>query len=263
MIKVKFLQKIVMLGMMAASFFAHGAEVSVAVAANFTAPMQKIAQGFEQDTGHKALLSFGATGNFYTQIKNGAPYQVLLSADSQTPQRLVTEGAALGASRFTYAMGKLVLWSKNPQTVDGMGLVLRRKPTEKLASANPKLAIANPKLAPYGVAAMQTLEALGVLALWQDKLVVGNNISQTFQFVSTANADLGLVALSQVYKNGQLSEGSAWIVPSNLYQPLFQDAVLLAKGKDSPAALALLKYMRTPAVQQIIQSYGYDLAQSK
>lgn len=228
------------------------AEVSVAVAANFTAPMQKIAQAFEQDTGHKAALAFGSTGNFYAQIRNGAPFQILLAADDETPARIEREGLGVANSRFTYATGKLVLWSKQAGLVDDKGDVLRSGTFERMA-------IANPKLAPYGLAAMETLTKLGLLQSLTPKFVQGENISQTYQFVATENAALGFVALSQVFADGRIKEGSAWMVPANLHTPIQQDAVLLVTGKDNPAALALLGYLRGDKAKGIIRSFGYAI----
>jgi molybdate transport system substrate-binding protein len=225
-------------------------EVSVAVAANFTAPMQRIAAQFEADTGHKAVLSFGATGKFYAQIKNGAPFDVLLAADDETPARLEKEGQ--GGSRTTYAIGKLVLWSKQPGLVDDRGEVLKAARFERLA-------LADPKLAPYGAAAVEAMTRLGVLDALRPKLVQGENIAQTYQFVATGNAQLGFVALSQVWADGKLKEGSAWLVPGSLYSPIRQDAILLNKGKDNPAAAALLQYLRGVKAAGIIRAYGYDL----
>jgi molybdate transport system substrate-binding protein len=230
---------------------AHADTVSVAVAANFTAPMQKIAAAFEADTGHKAELSLGATGKFYAQIVHGAPFQVLLSADDTTPARLEREGKAVAHSRFTYAIGTLVLWSAQPGTVDAKGDVLKSGDFKHLA-------IANPKLAPYGAAALQVMEKLGVATALQPRLVQGENIAQTFQFVSTGNAQLGFVALSQVMADGTIRSGSAWQVPASLHEPIRQDAVLLMPGKDSAAASALLTYLRGSKARAIIQSYGYS-----
>lgn len=229
---------------------AHADTVSVAVAANFTAPMQKIAAAFEADTGHKAELSFGATGKFYAQITHGAPFQILLSADDTTPARLEHEGKAVAQSRLTYASGALVLWSAQPGYVDAQGDVLK--------TGNFKhLAIANPKLAPYGAAAVQVMDKLGTTAALQPRLVQGENIAQTFQFVATGNAQLGFVALSQVMVDGKILSGSAWQVPASLHDPIRQDAVLLQSGKDSAAAAALLTYLRGAKARAIIQSYGY------
>jgi len=236
---------------------AKAEEVTIAVAANFTAPMQKIAQAFEQDTGHKALLAFGATGKFYAQIKNGAPFAVLLSADDETPARLEKEGVAVAGTRFTYAVGRLALWSKNASLVDDKGQVLLSNTTAK--NSFKKLAIADPKLAPYGAAAMEVIERMGVFTKVRPKLVQGDSIGQAFQFVMTENAELGFVALSQISIDGRITQGSAWVVPQDLYTPLKQDAVLLALGKDNAAALALMKYMRTDRAQTIIRSYGYSL----
>lgn len=230
---------------------AHAGQVQVAVAANFSAPMQQIAAAFEQDTGHKALLSMGSTGKLYAQIRNGAPFQVLLAADDETPARLEREGAAVPGTRFTYAVGRLMLWSKKPGLVDDKGAVLLRGEFDRIA-------IADPKLAPYGAAAVEVLNALHVQAAVQAKLVQGENIAQAYQFVSTGNATLGFVALSQVWADGKLSEGSGWLVPAQLHQPLRQDAVLLTSGKDNPAALALLAYLQTDKARRIIHAFGYE-----
>lgn len=233
------------------AFPAWGDEVKVAVAANFSAPMQRIATEFEKDTGHKALVSTGATGAFYAQIKNGAPFEVFLSADDETPARLETEGAGVKSSRFTYAVGKLVLWSARPGLVDGKGEVLKKGDFSKLA-------LANPKTAPYGSAALEVMKKLGVRDVLQPRIVQGENISQTFQFVSTGNAELGFVALSQVWENGALKRGSGWIVPSSDYSPIRQDAILLNSGAGRPAAEALLAYLKSEKARNIIQSYGYE-----
>ncbi len=234
------------------SLASQSAEVQVAVAANFTAPMQKIAAEFEKDTGHKVLLSSGATGKFYAQIKNGAPFEVFLAADDETPAKLETEGDAVPGSRFTYAIGKLMLWSAQPGYVDDQGAVLKKGQFQHLA-------IANPKTAPYGAAAMEVLTHLNLLDAVQPKLVTGENIAQAHQFVATGNAQLGFVALSQVMENGKLTGGSGWQVPTKLYEPIRQDAVILAKGKDQPAAEALMKYLKGRKATAIIKSYGYDL----
>ena len=233
-------------------FSVQAAEVSVAVAANFTAPMQRIAVAFEQDTGHKAVLAFGSTGKFYAQIKNGAPFQVLLSADDETPARLEREGSGLAGTRFTYAIGKLVLWSRQPGVVDDKGEVLKRGGFERLA-------LADPKLAPYGAAAVEVLNGLGLLPALAPRFVQGENIAQTYQFVATGNAQLGFVALSQVMADGKLREGSAWVVPASLHAPIRQDAIVLSAGKDNAAALALMDYLRSDKARTIIRTFGYDL----
>lgn len=228
----------------------YAAEVSVALAANFSAPMQKIAAAFEQDTGHKAVLSTGATGKFYAQIRHGAPFQLLLAADQTTPERLEREGLAVAGTRFTYAIGQLVLWSTEPGLVDAEGAVLR---SERFT----RIALADPKLAPYGAAALETLDKLGLRQQLQSKFVQGENIAQTYQFVASGNAPLGFVALSQVFADGRIREGSAWIVPAELHNPLLQDAVILKAGADNPAALALADYLRGEKARSIMQSYGY------
>ena len=229
---------------------ARAAEVQLAVAANFAVPMQKIAAAFEQSTGHKVLLSSGATGKFYAQISQGAPFEVLLAADDETPRRLVQDGLAIAASQFTYAQGRLALWSPKQGVVDNTGAVL------KAASFN-HLAIANPKVAPYGVAATEVMIAMGVYSAIQPKLVQGESIAQAYQFVSTGNAELGFVALSQVYEHGRLRSGSGWVVPAQLHTPIKQDAVLLVRGRDNPAASALLGYLKTDAARAVMASYGY------
>lgn len=236
------------LGLLCATLNAQAAEVSVAVAANFTAAMQKIAPLFEQETGHKLSVAYGSTGRFYAQIKNGAPFQVLLAADDETPAKLEKDNLALPNSRFTYAVGRLVLWSKSPTLVDKQGDVLK---TDKFD----KLALADPRLAPYGLAAVETMQALGLLDKLKPRLVQGENIAQTFQFVSTQNAQLGFVALSQIPPQ----EGSAWLVPSHLHTPIRQDAVLLNKGKNEPAAAALLQFLRGEKARAIIRSHGYEI----
>ena len=231
---------------------AQAGDALLAVAANFTAPMQKIAQAFEQDTGHKAVLSFGATGSFYAQIKNGAPFDVLLAADDDTPLKIEKEGLSVVGSRFTYATGQLVLWSKQAGLVDDKGEVLRSGKFQKLA-------IANPKLAPYGLAATETLTQLGLLSELQPKIVMGESIGQTYQFLVTENAQLGFVALSQVFADGKITQGSAWVVPAKLHNPIQQDAVLLNSGKSNPAAAALLTYLKSDKARAIIKAYGYQL----
>jgi molybdate transport system substrate-binding protein len=230
---------------------AFAAEVRVAVAANFSAPMQAIAGAFEQATGHRALLAYGSTGKFYAQIQNGAPFEVLLAADDETPARLEHQGLAVTGTRFCYATGRLALWSPQRGFVDDRGEVLKR-------GRYAHLAIANPKLAPYGVAAIETLSGLGLLAALTPRLVQGENIAQTFQFVSTGNAELGFVALSQVYADGTFKSGSGWVVPARLHTPIRQDAVLLSQGKNNPAARALMTYLRSEKSQAIIRAYGYD-----
>ncbi len=230
--------------------YVQAATVQVAVAANFSAPMKQIAEAFEKETGHHVQQSFGSTGKFYAQIKSGAPFDVFLSADDETPTRLEAEGNTVAATRFTYAVGRLVLWSAKPDGVDASGEVLRRNQFRNLA-------IAAPKLAPYGAAALQTLTRLGLLGAVQPKFVQGESIGQAFNFVATGNAELGFVAMSQVFENGPLKSGSAWVVPTELYSPLRQDAVLLARGKANPAASALLQYLQSEPARAVMRRYGY------
>ncbi|KPX13097.1 Molybdenum ABC transporter periplasmic molybdate-binding protein [Pseudomonas syringae pv. delphinii] len=237
---------------MSGAAYANADEVQVAVAANFTAPIQAIATDFEKDTGHKLVAAFGATGQFYTQIKNGAPFEVFLSADDTTPAKLEQEGDTVKGSRFTYAIGTLALWSAKEGYVDSKGEVLK-------ANQYQHLSIANPKAAPYGLAATQVLSKMGLTDATKAKIVEGQSITQAYQFVSTGNAELGFVALSQIYKDGKLTSGSAWIVPDSLHDPIKQDAVILTKGKDNAAAKALVEYLKGPKAAAIIKSFGYRL----
>ena len=234
------------------SLSASAETVQVAVAANFTAPMQRIVADFEKDTGHKAVLSFGATGKFYAQITNGAPFEVFLSADDETPAKLEKELLIAPHSRFTYAIGKLVLWSAQDGYVDAKGEILK-------TGGFKHLSLANPKTAPYGAAAIEVLKKLGSFAGVEPRIVQGENIAQAHQFVATGNAELGFVALSQVYKDGKITSGSAWIVPANLYTPIRQDAAVLAKGKNNRAATALADYLKSDKARAVIKSYGYEL----
>jgi molybdate transport system substrate-binding protein len=224
--------------------------VQVAVAANFAAPMEEIAKAFYKSTGHQLKISTGASGKFYAQIKNGAPFQVFLSADEEKPAQLDKDGLTVQGTRFTYAIGKLVLWSADPAMVDGKGQILESNQFNKLA-------IANPKTAPYGEAAIESLTALKLKSQVEPKFVMGENISQTYQFVATGNAAIGFVALSQVTKDHKLIGGSAWIVPEKLYSPIKQDAVLLVNGKDSAAARQFLQFLKGEESLRVIRSYGY------
>ena len=227
--------------------------VNIAVAANFTAPAKVLAAVFEKTTGHTAKLSFGPTGGFYTQIKNGAPFDILLAADDERPARLEKEGDAVPGSRFTYAIGKLVLWSAKPGLVDAQGAVLRSGQFNKLA-------IANPKLAPYGAAAVETMNKLGLYSALQPRLVEGSSIGQAYQFVASGNADLGFVALAQIQEAGVIKGGSAWVVPTDLHTPIVQDAVILKRAAGNPAAKAWMQLLRSPKVkEQLVRGYGYDV----
>ncbi len=234
------------------AFPVHADQVQVAVAANFAGPMEKVAAAFKEKTGHEVLISKGSTGKFYAQIKNGAPFEVFFSADDETPAKLEQEGQAVAGSRFTYAIGRLVLWSTKPDFVDDKGEILKKGNFERLA-------IASPKLAPYGRAAEETLKALGLYDKLEPKFVIGENIAQANQFVATGNAELGFVALSQVYEDGKIKQGSAWIVPILLHKPIRQDVVLLNPGKDKPAAKALLEFMKSDAAKAIVTAAGYSL----
>lgn len=243
--------KLLLALILSASAAVHADEIQVAVAANFTAPMQEIAAQFEKDSGHTVKLLFGATGAFYAQITNGAPFEVFLAADDETPAKLEKEYLIAPHSRFTYAIGKLVLWSPKPDYVDDKGEVLKKGDFKHLS-------LANPKTAPYGLAGVQTMQKLGVYDALQPKLVQGNNISQAHQFVASGNAELGFVALSQVYKDGKITSGSAWIVPPSMYEPIRQDAVILARAKDKPAARQLVDYLKSDKAKAVIKSYGYE-----
>jgi len=238
------------LGILALPLSGHAGQAHVAVAANFLAPMKQLAPLFEQSSGHTLVVSSGSTGKFYAQIKNGAPFDVLLAADDETPARLMREGDAVRTQ--PYAIGKLALWSADPGKIDGTDSVLR-------SGAYTRLAIANPKLAPYGAAAMQVLDKLGLTDAVKDKSVIGENIAQTYQFVASGNAEIGFVALSQITLDGKLTGGSAWQVPASFYAPIRQDAALLKRGADNPAAQALLDFLKKPQAQAVIRSYGYDL----
>lgn len=231
---------------------APAAEVQVAVASNFAGAMDELAAAFERETGHRAVVALGSTGRFNAQVRNGAPFEVLLAADEATPAALERDGYAVGGTRFTYALGRLVLWSRDPSRVDAAGAVLRRPPGDA------RLAIADPRLAPYGAAALQVLDALGVRAAWTPRLVQGENIAQAWQFVASGNVALGLVARSQVEAGARRADGSGWLVPASLHAPIRQDVVLLARGRDRPAARALLEFLRGPEARRIIVAHGYE-----
>lgn len=230
---------------------AVAADINVAVAANFTQPAKEIAALFERKTGNKVVFSFGASGQFYTQITQGAPFQIFLSADQERPEKAETDGFAVPGTRFTYAIGKLVLWSRDPNLVKGESTLKDGTFT--------KIAIANPVAAPYGTAAIETMKALHVYETLQPKIVQGNSIAQTFQFIDTGNAELGFVALSQVIER---KDGSRWLVSNNLYSPIKQDAVLLKKGADVEAAKAFLEFLKGPEAAAIESKFGYGTPES-
>ena len=227
-------------------------DVTVAVAANFAGPLAKIAEGFTAATGHTLKTITGSTGKFYSQIVAGAPFDLLIAADDETPKKLIAEGHAVAGSHFTYAIGQLVLWSAQPGFVDDQGAVLA-------AGKYNKLAIANPKLAPYGRAGLEVVKARGLTEAITPKLVTAESIAQAYQFIVTGNAELGFVALSQVVVPGKPVVGSYWRVPQRLYGEIRQDAVLLKPGEKSAAAAALLAYLKSAPAKAVIQAYGYGL----
>lgn len=231
---------------------AQAGEVAVAVAANFTDVTRQLVPRFEDATGHRIRASFGSTGKLYAQIENGAPFEVLLAADTARPKRLEENGLAVAGSRFTYARGRLLLWSAEPGRVDAAGEILQQGGFRHLA-------IANPKTAPYGLAAQQVLEAIGLWRTLQPRLVRGDNIAQTFQFVATGNAELGLVAKSQVAGLAAAERGSGWEVDPQLHRPIEQQAVLLTRGAENDAANAFLEYLRSEAARSVIAAFGYGV----
>lgn len=237
------------LGLAAAALIAtnaSAAHVNVAVAANFTDASKEIAAAFRRKTGHEAILSFGSSGLLYTQITQDAPFQIMLSADAARPTKLVKDGLAVADSQFTYAVGKLVLWSKNAALVKGEQTLKNAKFA--------KLSICNPVAAPYGAAAVETMKSLKLYDTLKPKFVEGTNITQAFQFVATGNAEIGFVALSQLRGN---IGGSRWLVPQELYKPIKQDAVLLKKGAANQAAVAFMTFLKGPEARAIIAKYGY------
>jgi len=238
-----------LIAVMALAGPALAGETQVAVAANFTEPAKEIAAAFTKATGHQAALSFGSSGQFYTQIAHGAPYEVFLSADAERVKMAEQAGFGVPGSRFTYAVGRLVLYSKTPGLVDGRGAVLR-------SGRFAKLAIADPGAAPYGAAAVQTMQNLKVYDRLKPKIVRGASITQAYQFAATGAAEVGFVALSQVVDE---RGGSRWIVPTNLYAPIEQQAILLKTGQGSPAAKAFMAYLKGPQARAIIRRYGYGV----
>jgi molybdate transport system substrate-binding protein len=231
---------------------ARAETAQIAVAANFAEPIKALAAELERTTDHTLRITVGATGKLYAQIKNGAPFDAFLAADTRVPQALETEGLIQPGSRFTYAKGQLVLWSANPRRVDDQGAVLRRADLGKVAYANPKTA-------PYGAAAEQVMAAMGLTTTLTPQLVQGESIGQTYAFVYTGNADVGFVALSQVFENGRLKAGSMWRVPRSLYAPIEQGTVVLKRGANNQAAQALVQLMRSPQGRALIRAYGYEI----
>jgi molybdate transport system substrate-binding protein len=242
-----------LVGLVLAAVLAAGpalaAETQVAVAANFTEPANQIAAAFKSATGHTAILSFGSSGQFYAQMARGAPYEVFLSADADRPKRAEQDGLGVTGTRFTYAVGRLVLYSKTPGLVDGAGAVLS-------SGRFNKLSIADPAAAPYGGAAVQTMQKLGVYNAIKPKIVTGNSITQAYQFVETGAAEMGFVAYSQVIN---VPGGSRWLVPVADHAPIDQQAILLYTGQNNVAAKAFLSFLKSPAAVAIIKKYGYEV----
>jgi molybdate transport system substrate-binding protein len=245
---VKFAAAVLGLAWLTLTGSAEAGQTHVAVAANFTEPAREIANLFKQKTGHEAVLIFGASGAFLTQITHNAPFEVFLSADEERPRLAVEQGFAVADSRFTYAIGKLALWSRVIDVTDGEAALRAGKFS--------KLAIANPNSAPYGAAAVETMKALGVFDQLERRLVRGNSISQAFQFTDTRNAELGFVALAQLHG---VSAGTRWPVPANLHSPIRQDAVLLKRGANDEASKAFLAFLKGPEAREIIERFGYSI----
>jgi len=228
---------------------ACAAQVQVAVAANFAEPAKEIAARFQQRTGHRAVLSFGASGQLAAQIANGAPFEVFLSADAERPRKLEAGGLTERASRFTYATGRLVLWSRDPKRVDPRGEVLS-------AGRFHRLAIADPQVAPYGLAAVETLRALGLHERLRPKIVQGVSVTQAYQFAATGAAEVSFVALSQVVAE---RGGSRWLVPARLHAPIAQQAVVLKTGARNPAAAAFVAFLKSSDAKAVIRKHGYEV----
>lgn len=241
----------------AAAATAHGGaraeDVVVAVAANFAAPMRVISAAFERETGHRVVMALGSTGSLYAQIKHGAPFQVLLAADMATPQRLEREALAVPGTRITYATGRLALWSARPEAVDPEGRVLTTGRLDRIA-------LANPRMSPYGVAALQTMDRLGLPPLRHGQWVQGESVGQVHQFVASGNAPLGFVAWAQIQTDGRLHTGSAWLVPAHLHDPIRQDAALLMPGRGRQGAQAFMAFLRSASALAIIRAHGYSVS---
>ncbi|TCS40313.1 molybdate ABC transporter substrate-binding protein [Reinekea marinisedimentorum] len=247
---MKLFKQVLLAAVFMTSHLAMAGEVSVAVASNFYKPLLQLAEEFEQATGHKVAVSAGSTGALYAQIKNGAPFEVFLAADQARPEALEKEDKAIAGSRFTYAQGQLAYWSMQK------GLEAEEDFKKSLAEVE-HVAIANPKNAPYGAAAMDVMNELGVYQQAAEKLVEGNNIGQTYQYVSSKTVEAGFVALSQIYVDGRVAEGSAWLVPSSLHRVLNQDAILLTDTND--VARAFLDFLQSAPAKETIRSFGYKI----
>lgn len=241
---------LVLCGLMSSPVWAG--EVSVAVASNFAAPMERLAPLFQKESGHTLRVSLGASGKLYAQIKSKAPFDVFLSADEEMPKNLMQEGLAVGGTRFVYATGRLVLWSVQPDFVDEKGAVLNKGNFNMLA-------IANPRFSPYGVAAKETLTKLIMWNSIQEKLAKGENVTQTYQLAATEKADLAFIALSQVMRDGKVTAGSWWLVPPEMHKPIQQSAVLLSGAKDPAAAKAFLAFLKSEKARAVMRGFGYEL----
>ena len=226
-------------------------EVMVAVAANFAAPAKEIKAAFEQAGGHRVVIVLGSTGSLYAQVRNGAPFHLLLAADDTTPRKLEAEGRAVQGTRSTYAMGRIALWSATPGRIDGRAEALRNGTFRRIA-------IANPALAPYGSAALQVLERMDLMPALRTRLVLGESVGQAYQFAASGNADAGFVALGQVMRGGRITSGSAWVVPESMHDPIRQDAVLLMPGRHLEGARAFLAFLGGPAARAIMREHGYS-----
>lgn len=233
-------------------FVASAGEVNVAVAANFLSAAKKISDTFENKTGHKIILSAGSTGQLYSQIRNGAPYDFFFAADSERPAKLEAEGFVSHGTRFEYALGGVALYSSTPGYVDSKGEVLQKKKFKKLA-------IANPKIAPYGKAGVEILDKMGLLKSLSGKLIYGQSVAQTFQFVASGAAEIGFVAMSQVREMGDKLKGSYWVVDRSFYTPIKQEAVLLKHGETKEAAVAFMQFTKSARVGKLIENLGYSL----
>ena len=241
---------LVLCGLMSSPVWAG--EVSVAVASNFAAPMERLVPLFQKESGHTVKVSLGASGKLYAQIRSKAPFDVFLSADEEMPKSLMQEGLAVGGSRFVYATGRLVLWSVQPDFVDEKGAVLNKGNFNMLA-------IANPRFSPYGVAAKETLTKLIMWNSIQEKLAKGENVTQTYQLAATEKADLAFIALSQVMRDGKVTAGSWWLVPPEMHKPIQQSAVLLSGAKDPAAAKAFLAFLKSEKARAVMRGFGYEL----
>lgn len=241
---------ILLLSLMSSPAFA--AEVRVAVAANFAAPVESIAALFKQESGHTLKVTSASSGKLYTQISGGAAFDVFLSADEEIPKRLIREGAAVSGSRFVYATGRLALWSAQPGFVDSKGAVLNKGNFDTLA-------IPNPRFSPYGIAAKETLEKLTMWNAVQRKLTKGDDVVQTYQMAATEKVDLAIIALSQIMRDDKVAGGSWWLIPSEMHTPIHQSAVLLSGAKDSTAALALLAFLKSDKAKKVILGFGYEI----